>query len=83
MRVIVRGRVHCSMTLPHLTSPYKGEGTNPFALAQANHSVNKLLNTYRDDRREKVEVNATVLVDYGDDSVRGAFERTEATVPTW
>lgn len=34
-------------TLPHLSSPYKGEGKNSIGHAQANHSVNELLNTYK------------------------------------
>ena len=35
---------HERLVLPHLTSPYKGEEKNT---VEANHSVNKSLNTYR------------------------------------
>ena len=33
-------------TLPHLASPYKGEGKPPGTLAKPNHSVNELVDIY-------------------------------------
>ena len=34
------------VTLPHLASPYKGEGKNMVLTAKANHFVNELLNIF-------------------------------------
>ena len=34
------------VTLPHLASPYKGEGKNMALTVQANHFVNELLNIF-------------------------------------